>query len=213
MNPFYKSYCELIETYLGNRIGISKALPILTRYPEVTDIHIGELRAAIRLINRYANSENLFRNKDLFANTEYLTSVLAKQLLPTWDGLSWMVVNQNESEKEELTKIFLEMSQFSYPDMDFTPSQTIATTIISFYRTHSLNKLPFLRNADVKIGNSIEEMLALLAFQGIPTLLYSGSKHWITDFYDDEGFTSELAHKVKSRNLVDILVDCGEKYA
>ena len=52
LNSLHLSYIQLVRRHLGSRRGIAKALPYLVQMPEIIDIHVGELNAAINLVNR-----------------------------------------------------------------------------------------------------------------------------------------------------------------
>lgn len=196
MNLIYEQYLRLVRHHLGARKNIAKALPYLEQFPEILDIHIGELNAVLNLFERYRRFETT-RDPVLFRNTEYLIKVLGTKTLPAWKEMQVKILGSTDEDlAKDFDAIFKEIGTFQFPDMDLSPQLTLGTLFVSFYRTTTLAMCPYIRDAGGMVGSTIAEMLALLALEGCKTQLFFAEKIWILH-HEGEGFTKELAERVR----------------
>ena len=142
---------------------------------------------------------SITHSSGLFLHTEYLLKNLEGDVeIPQWDEVAKKLsIESHENPSSELSLAFQEIStSYDFIDQEEVPLHLLGTLFIAFYRTYTLISRPSLRDAGVQIGSSLEEMLALLALNHCPTLLFKAVKQWILN-YETEGFSSELAFLIK----------------
>jgi hypothetical protein len=197
MDIAYQQYIKLVSHHLGKRKNISASLPFLVKFPELLDIYAGELTAAINLFSRYRQTDSL-RDRKLFPNAEKIIEILGDDSLPLWeDAKQELAPNPDPITANKLNAIFEEVGQFQFPDWNgLTSLETLGTLFITYYRTFTLVTWPHLRTAGAMVGSTTEEMLALMAVNGVKTLLFSANKIWMLRFAE-EGFSPEMADSIK----------------
>lgn len=186
-------YIDLIQLHLGSKPNMLAPLNYLQETPEIIDIHVGELIAAINRLHHWQEKGDVLDQR-LCKNANYLVKHLnGELLLPEWDELNQLIVNTTPSGTTTLHQIIEEISTtYEFIDREKNIFCLLGTLFIAFYRTYTLITRPLLREANVQVGSSIEEMLSLLAIDGCSTLLFRAVKQWVVD-YENEGFSKELA--------------------
>ncbi len=198
MESAYRSYLNLVRRHLGTRKNIDASLPYLKQFPELFDIHVGELTAVTRLFERYSQFETL-RNSELYPNAEFLMKVLGREQLPPWAEIEQKLLAYDmNAGDDQFSAIFAEIGDFKFPDWEnLTIIETLGTLFISLYRTYALHSRPHWRACGAMVGSTVAEMLALLALNGCRTHLFTAEKVWILH-HEEEGFSNALAERVRS---------------
>jgi len=196
MNALHDHYIRFIERYLGARENMFAALVYLRDTPEIIDIHIGELNAAVNRFERFRRVDGI-QYPGLLLNAEHLARNLESEDLPLWQEVAHeLVTNTPEHPPPDLHFTFEELrTSFEFIDQETSLLRLLGTLFMAFYRTYTLVTRPSLRSKGVQIASTLEEMLALLALDDCYTQLFEAVKHWILDF-ENEGFSEELARKV-----------------
>lgn len=196
MSILHDHYIRFVDRYLGARENMANPLAYLRSTPEMIDVHIGELNAAINRFRRLKNT-GVTEYPDLLVNTEYLIDNLDTEDLPPWQEVANELISSTpESPSANVHLVFEELrTSFEFIDIEDSSMKLLGTLFMALYRTYVLVTRPSLRAKRVQIASSLEEMLALLAIDGCHTQLFEAVKHWILDF-ENEGFSRELAHKV-----------------
>jgi len=178
---------NLLKENLKKKEKVKNALVTLKKNPELITLLLRELDASIDKLNRYIKT-NKNKYKQILINSEYLRLIIPKdKSLPTVDKMIEDIRNAK--------LIFKEVNRFNFINKLKSEMQIIKALILGIYRTYILIKYPYLREKNAQIASSLEEMLALMALQGINTNLFQATKHWILE-YKKEGFSKDLAKRI-----------------
>lgn len=175
----------LFKNYLGKRGKVDGAIKILEELPELGDLLVAELNAAIGLFNRFQGGK-LDIKTEYYVNSGHLANVIEIPL-PRVE-----TVFGNDRLYENTMK---EVARFQFID-EFTDGiKLLNVLLVGYYRSYMLMKYPYLRNKNAQVASSLEEMLVYLALKGVRTNLFEATKDWIID-WKKEGFSKDLAAKI-----------------
>ena len=171
----------LIEKNLGGHLQVKQTIDRLRSNPEIFDILLAELNAAIHLFNRK-------KNESMLLNSQKLIGILGHKDLPDCEDLLTQKLP---------VALFKELNKLEFLDEKSDDYHFAGRLLIAVYRTFILQTYPILRKKGTQVASTIEEMLAILALKGFDTHLFQATKHWIKD-WKREGFSKELALRIKN---------------
>ncbi len=188
---------DFLEKNLANCKEIIKTVDKIRENPEIINVLLGELNAAIYKFNR-------MKNESVMKNSEQLIGILGQVDLPEGSEVFANIANNDsKNNKKKIIKLFQEMQKFRFIDVPASEEKMMGRILLALYRTFLLQKTPSLREKGAQIASSLEEMLAILALKGFDTHLFRATRHWIAD-WQREGFSKELADKIskiKDKNV------------
>ncbi len=123
--------------------------------------------------------------------------MLGDTSLPELGEVYDQVTNVSPQSLNIINSIFYEMQQFEFVKTMSSPQQLSAALFVAFYRIYVLVTRPHLRAKNVQIASTLEEMLAVLAINHLPTNLFFATRPWVLD-YETEGFSQFLAELIKN---------------
>lgn len=184
-------FFSLAEEILGHRQYVKELVSYYQNNPGKIKLWLQELDQAIVLFNRQA------KFSPLYINAIYLKSVLTNPL---------QSVDQVIQQTDLFRPTLEAMNNFEFFDDKWEIESLAAACIIAFYRTFVLTTQPDLKVKKVQVASVIEEMLAMMALNGKKTELFQAIKFWLED-WENEGFSQQLAIKVKSLQGLSLQVD------
>jgi hypothetical protein len=183
-----QDFLDLLQQYLSTHKEVAKTIEKIRENPEILEVLLAELNAAISEFNR-------LKNENLIKNTQKLMGILESDNLPE-TAIVFTDILKGKNAEKRLKKLFAEMNRFKFLDDKTSEINLLGRILIALYRTYLLQNMSELRKKGAQVASSLEEMLALMALAGFDTHLFTATKHWILD-WRKEGFSKELAEKLK----------------
>ena len=179
---------DLLEKNLGSHKEVAQAVRKVRENPEVIEVLLGELNAAIYKFNS-------LKKESILKNTEKLIGILGETDLPESSVILEEAL-KGKKLKKRTVRLFAEMNKFKFLNDKTAESNLLGRILVALYRTYLLQTVSELRERGVQVASSLEEMLAIMALEGFDTHLFQATKHWILD-WRKEGFSKELAERIK----------------
>ncbi len=159
-----------------------------TEQPEMMDVFLGELTAAVNRFNR-------IKRERITPNSDNLMVLLGDKDLPSPYLVFADLISGSKAKKNQ--DIFEEMKKFAFIKEKSGKVEMFGRILVALYRTYILRNMKGLRDQGAQVASTLEEMLALMAIEGFETHLFHATRHWIAD-WKREGFSKELAFKIKN---------------
>jgi hypothetical protein len=184
----YAEFVSFLCNGLIHRSNIAALSEMLERKPHAIDIYANQLEEAITLFNKHLHDNSL---PNFCINARFTQKVLKETKLPTFaESMNDLI---NSSWQVEFLE---ELNKFEFIDNLDDLTCLLGRLLVASYRTYLLIKHPYLRDQNVQLASTIEEMVCLITLDGNVTNLFYAIKHWIVD-YEKEGFSKELAKRIE----------------
>lgn len=145
-----------------------------------------------QLTNELDKAIEVFNKKEFFPRDIYINALHLEKTINNLQTSS--VIKITDNLHEDIVK---ELEGFEFINTMKPAKNLAAALLVATYRTYLLNSQPQLRQDNVQVASTIEEMLAFMAINGNNTQLFQATKHWIID-YKVEGFSKDLAGSIKN---------------
>jgi hypothetical protein len=185
-------------TPLTKRGVVSEGIKMIENAPEILLAIGGEVECLILLFNRIKYADKaLGYDWDLIINADKTRRILREnEELPLFFETCLEIFQGGK--KGNINLLRAEIEKFGFFDKIENPFQLLYVFQIAIYRTWILIKNARLKRRGVQIASTIEEMVAILALEGIETNIFYAVRHWIFD-WEKEGFSYKLAEQLIER--------------
>lgn len=187
---------QLYQNKLVHHKYLVSAVSAVRTNSDFLHMYLEELDNAIKLLNQYNKTGKIkFNHCEILINANHLKNVMPNHFLPTLTQLTQDILPN--STNETVDQFFKMMNIFDFWNEISQASQLTAVLTVASYRTYLRVIWPVIEKKGVQVASALEEILAVMAVNGLKTHLFQATKHWILD-WKNEGFSQELAKLVQN---------------